>query len=104
VGEVQVTNAPSSSEHAKLTASSLVKVNVALADVCGPDGPPVICVLGGVVSIRNGPKCDPWLQLPVSLRVRRWNHEAPSGRTDSARGAAPSTTVSGSVAWSADHS
>src|SRR5688572_24840034 len=37
-------------------------------------------LVGGVVSIRNGPLWTGSLQLPALSRVRRWNHQLPSAK------------------------
>jgi hypothetical protein len=71
-----------------------------------PAGPLVIVVTGAVVSIRNGPMCDPWLQV-APTRVRRWNHQAPSfsGSLVADVVSPPASTMSsGSLCRFCDHS
>ena len=73
--------------------------------VVSSGGAETIDVAGGVVSIRNGPRCDVPLQLPETFSVRRWNHHEPSGRNDDKAVVVSSAVfvASGSVSELADH-
>src|SRR5919198_3923338 len=61
---------------------------------------------GGVASILNGPRWTAADQLPALSRVRRWNHQEPSGSEGLVVPVAVSSTVfavPGSVSACCDH-
>src|SRR3954471_10860893 len=90
-GERQAANVPGpcgpSRRHSRVAAGSLgAKVNVGALSLVGPDGPPVIAVVGAAVSISKVCEAGTELTLPAASRARTSKVCRPSGSAAAAYG------------------